>query len=175
MPKAAEGAQRWPPWTATKAWFQHYRSIRGEQLAGPPAKPTPIPEIVAALRMIAPLDGLTEEEYRWIATNGSERVGGDRSIVFRENEPACNMNFILRGEVQVRRKSGTIALFIGRCGLDDGETSLLADEELWRGRLLGRGCLGDRHQRVTVSGDAGCHSFDGSAVRVGAAGPGCAR
>jgi signal transduction histidine kinase len=94
---------------------------QGEHLAGPPAKPTPIPEIVAALRTITPLDGLTEEEYRWIATNGSERVGGDRSIVFRENEPACNMNFILRGEVQVRRKTGSIALFIGRAGSMTGK------------------------------------------------------
>ena len=94
---------------------------QGDQLAGPPATPTPIAEIVAALRTITPLDGLTEEEYRWIASNGSERVGGDRSIVFRENEPACNMNFILRGEVQVRRKSGSIALFIGRAGSMTGK------------------------------------------------------
>jgi signal transduction histidine kinase len=94
---------------------------QGDQLAGPPATPTPIAEIVAALRTITPLDGLTEEEYTWIASNGSERVGGDRSIVFRENEPACNMNFILRGEVQVRRKSGSIALFIGRAGSMTGK------------------------------------------------------
>jgi signal transduction histidine kinase len=94
---------------------------QGDHVAGPPATPTPIPEIVAALRTIAPLDGLTEEEYTWIASNGSERVGGDRTIVFREGEPACSMNFILRGEVQVRRKSGSVALFIGRAGSMTGK------------------------------------------------------
>jgi signal transduction histidine kinase len=94
---------------------------QGDHVAGPPATPTPIPEIVTALRTITPLDGLTEEEYTWIAKNGSERVGGDRTIVFREGEPACSMNFILRGEVQVRRKSGSIALFIGRAGSMTGK------------------------------------------------------
>jgi signal transduction histidine kinase len=91
-------------------------------LAGPPAEPTPLLEIVTALRTIMPLDGLSEEEYLWIATKGSERVGEDRSIVFREGEPACNMNFILRGEVQVRRHhSGTTPLFIGRAGSMTGK------------------------------------------------------
>jgi signal transduction histidine kinase len=79
--------------------------------AGPPAHPSPIADIVAGLRTITPLDGLTEEEYTWLATKGTERVGGDRSIVFRENEPACNMNFILRGEVQVRRRNSNAPLF----------------------------------------------------------------
>jgi len=91
-------------------------------VAGPPAEPTPLPEIIAALRTMTPLDGLSEEEYTWIATRGSERVGVDRAIVFRENEPACNMNFVLRGEVQVRRRStGTMALFIGRAGSMTGK------------------------------------------------------
>jgi signal transduction histidine kinase len=92
------------------------------QIAGAPATPTPIPEIVAALRTIGPLEGLTEEEYTWIATHGTERVGEDRSIVFRESEPARNLNFILRGEVQVRRRNaGTTPLFIGRAGSMTGK------------------------------------------------------
>ena len=91
-------------------------------VAGPPAKPTPLPEIIAALRTITPLEGLSEEEFTWIATRGSERVGEDRAIVFHENEPACNMNFILRGEVQVRRhNSSTTPLFIGRAGSMTGK------------------------------------------------------
>jgi signal transduction histidine kinase len=89
--------------------------------AGPPAHPSPIADIVAGLRTITPLDGLTEEEYTWLATKGTERVGGDRSIVFRENEPACNMNFILRGEVQVRRRNSNAPLFIGRAGSMTGK------------------------------------------------------
>src|SRR5215469_18682363 len=86
-------------------------------MAGPPAQPTPIPEIVAALHTVAQLDGLTEEEYTWIATHGTERVGPDRAILFRNNDPANAMTFILRGEVQVRfRHAGNVALFIGRAG-----------------------------------------------------------
>ena len=91
-------------------------------MAGPPAQPTPLPEIVAALRTVAQLDGLTEQEYTWLATHGNERVGPDRSILFHDNDPAKNMNFILRGEVQVRRRvSGNIALFIGRAGSMTGK------------------------------------------------------
>ncbi len=91
-------------------------------MVAPPAEPTPLPEIIASLRTVAALDGLTEEEYAWLATSGIERKGPDRAIVFRENEPACNMNIILRGEVQVRRKqSGSVALFIGRAGSMTGK------------------------------------------------------
>src|ERR1700761_5453533 len=92
-----------------------------DQMVGPPAHPTPIADIVAGLRTIAALDGLTEEEYTWIATKGTERVGGDRAIVFREGEPACNMNFILSGEVQVRRRHTSAALFIGRAASMTGK------------------------------------------------------
>jgi signal transduction histidine kinase len=86
-------------------------------LAGAPAEPTPLAQIVTALRTIPALDGLTEEEYTWLATHGQERKGEDRALLFRENEPAICMNIILQGEVQVRRRNaGPIALFIGRAG-----------------------------------------------------------
>jgi signal transduction histidine kinase len=91
-------------------------------IAGPPATPTPLPEIIAALRTITQLEGLTDEEYTWLATHGKERVGPDRALLFRDNDPAHNMNFILRGEVQVRRRhSGNVALFIGRAGSMTGK------------------------------------------------------
>ncbi len=96
--------------------------IEPQVMAGPPATPTPLPEIIAALRTITPLDGLTDEEYTWLATHGTERVGPDRALLFRDNDPARNMNFILRGEVQVRRRrSGNVALFIGRAGSMTGK------------------------------------------------------
>ncbi len=113
------------------ATLNSYESLLPEQelvpadqpiLAGPPAEPTPIPEIVAALRTVTPLDGLSEEEFTWLATHGKERVGEDRALIFREGEPAVSLNFILRGEVQVRRfRSGPIALFIGRAGQMTGK------------------------------------------------------
>jgi len=74
------------------------------------------------LRTIGVLDGLTEQEYIWLATHGTERVGEDRDLLFRENEPADSMVFILKGEVQVRRRhSGPMALFIGRAGQMTGK------------------------------------------------------
>ena len=82
-----------------------------------PASPTPVGEIVTALREVTQLDGLTVEEYTWLATHGTERIGDSGALIFREGEPACHLNFILRGEIHVRRRhSGPIALFIGRAG-----------------------------------------------------------
>ncbi len=91
-------------------------------LAGTPAKPTPIPEIVAALRTVTPLDGLTEEEYTWLATHGNERIGDDRALIFREGDPADNSELHpeRRGPGR-RRSSGPIALFIGRAGQMTGK------------------------------------------------------
>ncbi|ADW69792.1 ATP-binding protein [Granulicella tundricola] len=86
-----------------------------------PAKPTPRCEIIAALKTITPLEGLSDEEYAWLADNGTERTGESGAIVFREGEPACNMNFILKGEIHVRRRhSGPMAFFVGRAGAMTG-------------------------------------------------------
>ncbi len=82
-----------------------------------PAEPTPLAEIVDALRMIGPLQGLSDEEFAWLARHGVERIGDTGALIFREGERACNLNFILRGEIHVRRRhSGPMALFIGRAG-----------------------------------------------------------
>ena len=47
--------------------------------AVPPERPTPIPEIVAALRNVEDLKGLGEDEYYWLATHSSERIAADRA------------------------------------------------------------------------------------------------
>ncbi len=87
-----------------------------------PVVPTPLPEIVAALRTIQALDGLTEDEYLWIATNSDERQAPNGAKIFGEGEPATRMNIILRGEIHVRRRhSGPMALFVGRAGLITGK------------------------------------------------------
>ena len=87
-----------------------------------PETPTPIPEIIAALRTIKTLDGLTDEEFTWLATHGEERMAPEGAMIFREGEPAVHMNIILRGEIHVRRRhSGPIALFIGRAGQMTGK------------------------------------------------------
>ncbi|HMG01690.1 MAG TPA: ATP-binding protein [Edaphobacter sp.] len=84
-------------------------------MASAPPERTPTEQIVAALRTISKLDGLTAEEYEWLATHSTERVGPDGALIFREDEPSDAMNIILRGEVMAqRRKSGPVARFVGR-------------------------------------------------------------
>ncbi len=86
------------------------------------AEPTPVPHIIAALRTITHLEGLTAIEYEWLATHGCERRGENGSVVFREGEPAHSMNFILAGEIHVRRHhGGPMMLFIGRAGQMTGK------------------------------------------------------
>ncbi len=89
---------------------------------GPPAEPTPLPRLVEALRTIPPLDGLTEAEYTWLATHGTETMGEDGSIVFLEGGAVDKLHFILKGEIHVRRRnSGSTALWIGRAGQMTGK------------------------------------------------------
>ena len=87
-----------------------------------PEQPTPVSEIMGALRTIPALDGLREEDYRWLATNGSERRGAAGTLLFEQSEPARNLNIILCGEIHVRRRShGPMSLFIGRAGQMTGK------------------------------------------------------
>jgi hypothetical protein len=79
-----------------------------------PTPPTPIPDIIEALRGVELLNGLTEEEYRWLAVNGTERRASHRAVVVRENEPAHHMNIILEGEVNVSRANSGSVSFMGR-------------------------------------------------------------
>ena len=87
-----------------------------------PARPTPISNIVTALRSVEGLQDLADDEYYWLATHGSERIAADRAVVFREDEPAHHLNIILKGEIYVhRRNSGSVSLFIGRTGAVTGK------------------------------------------------------
>jgi signal transduction histidine kinase len=91
-------------------------------LIAPPPTPTPVPQIVSALRTIPSLDGLTDSEYTWLATNGGERKGEDGALLFTDGTPADRMVFILKGEIQVRRKTGnSVTLWIGRAGQMTGK------------------------------------------------------
>lgn len=91
-------------------------------LTAPPEEPTPLPEIIEALRKIGPLQGLSDEEYGWLATNGSESVGEDGAIVFADGTAVDTMHLILKGEIHVRRPNGSTAqIFIGRAGQMTGK------------------------------------------------------
>ena len=82
---------------------------------------TPIEEIVAALRHIGALDGLTDSEYEWLAGNGTERKVPAGTMLFREGDPPIGMNIMLRGEVHIRRaQTGSMSFFIARMGQMSG-------------------------------------------------------
>jgi signal transduction histidine kinase len=85
------------------------------------ASRTPIPEIIEALRRVAPLQDMEECEYEWLATHGIERIVPAGVSLFREGDVADTMSIMLRGEIHVRReRGGPAALFIGRTGLITG-------------------------------------------------------
>ena len=74
-------------------------------------------EVVAALRGIHQLEGLTTEEYTWLATHGTMLRFADADIVFRSGDMVDSMSILLEGEIHVRRhQSGPISYFIGRSG-----------------------------------------------------------
>jgi signal transduction histidine kinase len=82
-----------------------------------PHDPARVPEIVAALRKVSPLQGLEQTEYEWLATRGTEVFAESGAVVFREGDPASKMTILLQGEIYVRREhGGPAALFIGRSG-----------------------------------------------------------
>jgi signal transduction histidine kinase len=83
---------------------------------------TPTAQIVAALKSVQPLQGLTDSEYEWLATRGTEMVGEDGDLVFVDGGPVDKMHFILKGEIHVRRAKGSAAqIFIGRAGQMTGK------------------------------------------------------
>ncbi|HEX6496573.1 MAG TPA: ATP-binding protein [Acidobacteriaceae bacterium] len=77
-----------------------------------------IAALTEALRKVVPLQGLTDEEYLWLAHNGTERFADANTTLFEQGEPADHMMILLKGEVQVQRdRSGASpAMFIGRAG-----------------------------------------------------------
>ncbi len=72
--------------------------------------------LVEALRKVPPLQGLSDEEYRWLAEHGVESYADSGVTLFEEGDPATTMSILLKGEIQVRREGGVGSLFIGRAG-----------------------------------------------------------
>src|SRR5215813_5671772 len=80
-----------------------------------PKNPTPVSEIIAALKRVQQLQGMEEFEFEWLATHGIERFVEPGETLFREGDPADEMTIMLKGEVHVRRE-GHSAFWIGRSG-----------------------------------------------------------
>jgi signal transduction histidine kinase len=87
----------------------------------PPECRTPTEEIVAALREVPALDGMSDEDYLWLATHGVERKLAAGTLLFREGDAPVGMNIMLRGEVHIRRaQSGTASFLVARMGQISG-------------------------------------------------------
>lgn len=92
-----------------------------QALSTAPDVPTEPAKIIAALREIESLDGLTDDEYLWLATNGEEQVATSGALTFREGDPPVGMNIVLRGEIHIRRaQTGSVAFFVARMGQISG-------------------------------------------------------
>lgn len=82
-----------------------------------------IAEIVAALCTIEDLKGLTEEEFTWLATHGTERFGNDGDVIFSQGTPPHHLMFILSGDVLVHRHSSSpVSVLLGQTGRITGKT-----------------------------------------------------
>jgi len=91
-----------------------------ESLIEQPVAPSSdrIAALTDALRNVAPLAGLSDEEYQWLAANGEEQFVDANVTIFEEGQPADAMTILLKGEVQVQRDragAGPV-MFIGRAG-----------------------------------------------------------
>jgi signal transduction histidine kinase len=87
----------------------------------PPEQRTHPEEIVAALRGIPALEGMSDQDYLWLATHGLERKLGPGVQLFHEGDAPVGMNIMLRGEVHIRRaQSGNVSFFIARMGQMSG-------------------------------------------------------
>jgi signal transduction histidine kinase len=88
-----------------------------------PEHSTPIAEIIAALSTIEDLQGLTVEEFTWLAIHGRERFARDGDVVFSHGAPPEHLIFILRGDVLVHRHtSSPVSVLIGQTGRITGKT-----------------------------------------------------
>jgi signal transduction histidine kinase len=87
----------------------------------PLEKRTPPAEIAAALRQIPALEGMSDEDYLWLAEHGIERKLAPGVQLFTEGAAPMGMNIMLRGEVHIRRAdTGKISFFVARMGQISG-------------------------------------------------------
>src|SRR6187402_2789711 len=79
-------------------------------------------DLISSLRRFSTLDGLTEEEFRWLAENGIETIHEDGEHIFRAGVVLEHLAFVLDGSFQFRLvRSGTLGVFVGRAGQITGK------------------------------------------------------
>lgn len=74
-----------------------------------------ITEIVAALRMIEDLEGLTDDELTWLASHGTEEVCHDGELIFSQGNAPEHLIFILSGQMRIHRHtSSPVSVIVGQ-------------------------------------------------------------
>jgi signal transduction histidine kinase len=87
------------------------------------ARPSNREDRVAALQSIEELDGLTLEEFQWIADTATERSARDGELIFGHGAPPHHLVFVLAGEITIKRRtSSPVTLFIGTTRRITGKT-----------------------------------------------------
>ena len=80
-------------------------------------------EIVEALRTIEDLEGLTEDEFVWLASHGTEKFRPDGDLIFSPEMPPDHLIFILSGAVRVHRNtSSPVSVIVGLTERVTGKT-----------------------------------------------------
>ena len=101
-------------------------NLTAEQMQSEVERPDharPIADIVAALSTIEVLQGLTEQEFTWLATHGTQRFGKDGDLIFSQGTPPEHLMFVLSGNVLVKRHSSSpVSVLIGQTGRITGKT-----------------------------------------------------
>ena len=137
-----------------------------------PDQASPIADIVAALSTIEDLKGLTEEEFTWLATHGTERFGKDGDLIFSQGTPPEHLMFILRGDVIVQAPFIEPSLRPDRPdGTDYGQDPFLADQGMECGRALVRRHVDSRVARQPFPGTPHGDTVDDATNCPGVAGP----
>src|SRR5450432_1095007 len=85
-----------------------------------PCLTTPLPEVLDALKRVIPLQGLTDDEFYWLASHCTERHLAAGAVLFQDGDLADKMTIMVKGEIHVRRGQGG-AIFIGRSGQITGK------------------------------------------------------
>ena len=100
----------------------------------------PIADIVAALSTIEALKGLTEEEFTWLATHGTQRFGKDGELIFSQGTPPEHLMFILQWRCYCQAPFIEPSLRPDRTdGPNYGQDPFLAHQGMECGRALVRG------------------------------------
>ncbi len=84
--------------------------------------------VIDALRRAPLFEGLTDDELRWVAEQGSEKLVRAGEVNGREDEPVEHLHVILKGELRITKKAdgGEVVINVYTPGTFFAEVPLLA-------------------------------------------------